>query len=514
MAAALAFALYLWSMAPGLTWAHYGTDGGELLAAAVVNGVPHPPGYPLYTLLLQIWLALGAAVFPNSSLARLGNLWSATCAAASVGVTVLAARRLFQQVDSLGRLVAWSPGRCHGSSALNLTWAILAGLLWAISPLLWSQALITEVYALHALLVALTGWALLAQKRPLSLLALLFALGLANHLTFVLLLPAVAYSLWSTLRGPTFWRRMGGLGVVAFLLGAAFYGRIPLVASGSMAPPPVNWGYADNWRDFWWLISGAAYQRYLSVFSPGTVLSRVAVWAYTLVVQFTPIGFGLVLIGLSYLDRHAPRLRNLGLLWITPFSLSAVLYATRDSQIYLLPVVWLCALWLALGCHVGATRLFQRWPWMQAHSIQLAPLWTAGVVLLFITLRFPAISLRQEMEAQKFLASAQAIIEPSSIVISDADAETFALWYGAWASGDLLQRAPGIVLVNYSLYQFPWYRRLLRDLYPAVPGVGDSVEQLISLNQHNRPIFFSEKLPWASAEQLQPAGNLWRYVKQ
>ena len=39
--------------APGLTWAHFGADGGDLLAAAAVHGIPHPPGYPLYLLLLR-----------------------------------------------------------------------------------------------------------------------------------------------------------------------------------------------------------------------------------------------------------------------------------------------------------------------------------------------------------------------------------------------------------------------------------------------------------------------------
>ncbi len=53
----LAFLLYWWTAAPGLSWAHQGADGGELLAAAVRNGVPHPPGYPLYIWLLQGWLS-------------------------------------------------------------------------------------------------------------------------------------------------------------------------------------------------------------------------------------------------------------------------------------------------------------------------------------------------------------------------------------------------------------------------------------------------------------------------
>ena len=84
----LSFIFYVETAAPGLTWANQGADGGDLLTAAVTNGVPHPPGYPLYTLLLQFWLWLLGFLQPASDLAWRGNLLSALCAALSVGITV------------------------------------------------------------------------------------------------------------------------------------------------------------------------------------------------------------------------------------------------------------------------------------------------------------------------------------------------------------------------------------------------------------------------------------------
>ena len=82
----LALALYLVTLAPGITWAHQGADGGELLAAAVTRGVPHPPGYPLYTILLGAWLTLIGWIAPASEVAWRGNLLSAFCGAASAGI--------------------------------------------------------------------------------------------------------------------------------------------------------------------------------------------------------------------------------------------------------------------------------------------------------------------------------------------------------------------------------------------------------------------------------------------
>ena len=33
--------------------------------------------------------------------------------------------------------------------------------------------------------------------------------------------------------------------------------------AGAGTLPPVNWGYADSLGNLWWLVSGAAYRRYL-----------------------------------------------------------------------------------------------------------------------------------------------------------------------------------------------------------------------------------------------------------
>ncbi|HMN27950.1 MAG TPA: DUF2723 domain-containing protein, partial [Caldilineaceae bacterium] len=280
-----ALLLYWWTAAPTLTWEHEAADGAELLAAAWSNGVPHPPGYPLYMLLLRGWLSLGRWLNPDADLARLGNLLSALCAALSVGVTTLVA------------------GGVLGRVPRRWLWAGLAALAWAISPLLWGQAVVTEVYALHVLFVALLGWTTLNRRGDWRYLIPVIACGVAHHLTFILLLPAVLYLLWQT---------GGGTGrvlmrttltmTIGVALGMLFYGRIPLAAAGTGQPPPVNWGYADQWSGFWWLVSGAAYRSYLFAGSGGDLFGRLTTWAYTITTQYTPVGLALALLGLATWD--------------------------------------------------------------------------------------------------------------------------------------------------------------------------------------------------------------------
>ncbi len=492
LATGLAFALYVWTAAPGITWAHEGADGAELLAAAVSNGVPHPPGYPLYMWLLQAWLRFAQLFFPGSDLAWHGALLSALCAALSVGITVLIAGHLLDQ----------QPGRW--------LWATWAGLAWAISPLLWSQAVITEVYALHVLFFTLLGWVILVKGGRFVYLVPIIALGVAHHLTFILLLPSVLYYIGS-IRGGTL-RQLGQtIAVMALggILGLVFYLRIPWVASGVAVPPPVNWGYADNGAGFWWLISGAAYRNYLFSAPSSTLLSRIASWAYTVTSQYTVVGLGLALFGLNNWDRNQPQLRNFSLLWIVPISIYAIGYYTRDSDIYLLPVTWIVVLWLAVGLADAQRWLQIRWP-ARSLSIVAAIVLTIALVILG-SLRLPTLSLRHDSEARQFLEGATAALPPNSIVISREDNDTFALWYGAWASGTLIHRAPGVVLINDSLYQFPWYQRLIAALYPAVVGNSHSVEEILALNHGVRPIFFSADLSLVPSNQLQKVGPLWRY---
>jgi len=487
-AALAAFAFYAASLAPGLTWAHQGADGGELLAAAVTNGVPHPPGYPLYIMLLQVWLSMTGSVAPGSDLALRANWLSALCGAGSVAVTVLVAGHLLRREP-------WAWG-----------WALLAGIAWATAPLLWSQAIITEVYSLHALLVALLAWAVLVKPRQVWIVAVPVALGIAHHLTIVLLLPAAFYALAVARTGVRRWLQPVpalGLGV---LLGALLYIRIPLVAAAG--PPPVNWGYPDNVAGFWWLVSGAAYRGYLLSGSLGAALGRVAAWAYTVTNQFTALGLAFGLAGLAVWDRITPSLRTFSVIWITPVSIYAILYYTRDSDIYLLPVAWIVSVWMAVAAASIAGWLRQR-----TATLPLAPIAAAmmGISLLFLAvLRWPTIALRGDHDARQYVAALEKVLEPDTILITLADQETFAVWYGTWASGSLRAAAPGLIPINQSLYQFDWYQRLQHDLYPDVPAIDQSAQAVVEASLGSRPIYFAEKPVWLDPASLEQVGPLWR----
>ena len=166
--------VYLRTIAPGLTWANGGSDGGDLITAAATGGVAHPTGYPLYLLLARLFQLL-----PVGSLAFRTNLMSALAMALAGGLVCHLVLRARPYVNIY---LLWIGG-------------MAAGLAFGLAPLVWSQAVITEVYALQALLVVilfhLYGFPKSGSGAYDCLRGAFLGLALTAHLTSLVLLPAL-----------------------------------------------------------------------------------------------------------------------------------------------------------------------------------------------------------------------------------------------------------------------------------------------------------------------------------
>jgi Protein O-mannosyl-transferase TMEM260-like len=167
--AILAGVLYVGTLAP--TVLPYGApdtlDSPMLQAEIPVLGVGHPTGYPTYMMLTHLFTYL-----PFGDPAYRSNLASAVYGVAAVFVVYLVGLRLSR------RAVAAAAG----------------ALAFGLSGTFWSQAVITEVYTLEALLIALVILVLLVWRdtradRYLLLSFFLVGLSLTHHLTSVLLVP-------------------------------------------------------------------------------------------------------------------------------------------------------------------------------------------------------------------------------------------------------------------------------------------------------------------------------------
>jgi tetratricopeptide (TPR) repeat protein len=191
--------VYIATLAPNVTL----EDSGELITAAAKFGVPHPPGYPLWTMSGFILSHL----FPFGNLAWRINLLSAFFGAAANSVLTLlvchSGRWLVQRwVDDPVQPVAQQ--FCFYAG-------LLAGLTLGFSNVMWSQAVISAVHGtLIALFVNLVlllfyFWILEPQKvHRLIITVFVFALGLTNHHTLIQMMPPILLAAL-LLRAGKFW---------------------------------------------------------------------------------------------------------------------------------------------------------------------------------------------------------------------------------------------------------------------------------------------------------------------
>src|SRR5262245_47697415 len=192
-ASLLAFGVYVRTLAPGLVGI---LDTPMFQFIGRVLGVAHNPGYPLY-----VFLTYPFSYLPIGSLAYRINLFSALLGAVAVALTCLLARRL----------------ECRRVLAV----AAAVGL--AFGQVFWSQAVIAEVYTLHAaivagVLLALVVWHRTGRDGYYYAAVALFAAGLGNHTTLVGFLPGIA--IFVLVANPAFALRWRTLLATAAILAA------------------------------------------------------------------------------------------------------------------------------------------------------------------------------------------------------------------------------------------------------------------------------------------------------
>ena len=466
----LLLTIYCLSLSPSLAWAHHGADGGDLVTAVARGSIPHPPGFPAYLLLGELFIRL-----PWGEPAWRLNLMSAVLAAGAGGLTVVATwlllrKHLWDKADA-----------AHPSASCPTLVALAAGLSLGLAPLLWSQALITEVYAPAAFFAALVVVFAL-QGGPAWLLGLAWGVGMGVHPTLLFLAPLVIWGAWGVALLPMggIWgglRRLVQAGLLALLGLGAMYGPV-LLARGSTPSP---WADVSTPAGWWALVSGQLYRGYLFGLPLVAWPRRLLAWAGLLARQFTPLGAVLAGVGWAHLWRAHRSLALASAFAFGAFSLYAVGYDTADSLVYLVPALPLAALWLGAGLARAAGWLSRRLRWGRGAvtaPLLLLPLLQA---LLFWG-RMDVSGDRAAMEwAERVLEEA-----PSQAVLLTArDAHTFTLWY----AHDVLGRRPDVVVVDGDLWGHEPCRRMVTEVL-GLEAVTSNLSLEEAAHQVGRPVVY------------------------
>src|SRR6267143_1800573 len=172
---------YYLTLAPELTL----EDSGELATGSFYAGIPHPPGYPVWTIYTWLWTVL----LPIKNIAWRVALGEATGGALACGLLGLLVSRgsslLMEGIEDLKAMT----GRWE--SAICMVSGFVAGMLIGFNGFMWSQCVIVEVYAFSVasfmiVLLCLLRWIYAPHQRRYLYLALFFhGVCFTNHQTLI-----------------------------------------------------------------------------------------------------------------------------------------------------------------------------------------------------------------------------------------------------------------------------------------------------------------------------------------
>ncbi len=310
------FHLYLMLLAREIT---PGSNHGELIAVSRVLGIPHPTGYPLFSM-----AGFAATLIPFGNVAMRVNLM---CALFQVGL-------VFMTYSILKTLGVRFPVR------------LLFCVFPAMELLFLQQAVAAEVYGLHLFLLSLFVFALLKfnltrSVRWFYLACFVFGLSLSNHLLSIFFMPLFfSPPLFSRLR-----RKISG--AVFLIAGLSVYLYIPIRAD---VLPIAAWGTPNNIFSFIQHLSGTQFQGLMFQaplhtmklrFISGLRFMLFSGWNSVLIICF--------ILGITAVfPRKKPVLSLLfaaGILNCV-FSLG---YNIHDIDVYFLPAIWIFFIISAIG---------------------------------------------------------------------------------------------------------------------------------------------------------------------
>jgi hypothetical protein len=447
-----------------------GGDNGEMVTLFARGGVAHPPGYPLYVMLLRAfaWLPVGA---PRG----------AALVTAGIGALSLAAL--------LHACRVW--GASVGSAAI-------ATATFASSSLAWRLNSSAEVFGLNVLIACSIvsaaapgargrGWRRVAQ------LGLLAGLGLSNHHSIVLLMPLGLWAVICGFREDTRPWRCVVAGLVALAVGLTPY--IYLYDRALHADPASSWVWGnihdvgslvdhfrraefgttrlalrdaplEPWaqlRHFgWWLVRDLLGLPLVMILALGASLRRVRG-------SIVALGAAFLLAGPAFIAMLNITPRGTGLLVVERF--------------YLLPA--------ALGCILSALALERLVPLARRTSAAAA----VGIMVLACGFALGAERITEDHRptVEMYVENTLRIAPPRAVLLGSGDHKFGGFLYARLVLGS----RPDVDFVTPEMLYAPWYRaRVSRALgIDLAAPTADRRELVTELLATGRPVAFAGPVP-------------------
>jgi len=357
--------VYLLTLAPELTL----EDSGELCTASYYAGIPHPPGYPFWSVYSWLW----TAILPFGNVAWRVEVGESCAAAMACGLVAFMVSRgssmLIEGIEELKNLDR------KLENAICIVCGIVAGLSLGFDGFMWKESVVInrislfDVPWLMVVAVCLLRWIYAPHQRRYLYIGMFFfglcatihqtmlvaAMGievciavallrlgrdlfLGNGIIFVLVLmlsgmgklPAydalspmfkgifyvvgigsVAAFFWLSLKTKGIgseWKTVLFMGLL-WLLGAAFYLYEPI---SGMTTPPMQWGYPRTVEGFFHALSRGQYEKSNPtdiVHDPGRFLMQLGILGSGLAQSYSLVFVFVALLPLLFVFKMQKRER-------------------------------------------------------------------------------------------------------------------------------------------------------------------------------------------------------------
>ncbi len=218
-------------------------------------GIAHPTGYPIYTILGRIFTLL-----PVEDVIFRVNLMSLLFVCLGNLILFFVILRVIEPSFQKKKREDFQ------KSYYGIWAAFLACLIFSFTPTLWSQAVSNEVYSLNILfynliIILLLFWRGNLEKlkgvRISLLLVFLYGLSFGNHMSTILLFPALIFFVITTQGWSVFQPKKIILSLLLFILGLSIYIYLPVRSSQN---PLLDWGNPQTWSMVKRHVTGWQYQ--------------------------------------------------------------------------------------------------------------------------------------------------------------------------------------------------------------------------------------------------------------
>ncbi|MBI2029454.1 DUF2723 domain-containing protein [Candidatus Gottesmanbacteria bacterium] len=462
----------------------YGGDAGDLVVAAFLKGISHPPGYPLYTAIghLLTRLKISTPAFEV-------GLLSSIPASITVTLVYLITNNIIKNKI------------CSFISALTL----------GFSYLFWLYSEVPEVFSLNLMLMSLLIYLLIAiDKKPrknlLYLFFLILGLSFSHHHIILFFVPAIIF--WFVIirkkLNPLLNVKSILITFLFFLIGLLPYLYLPIAASYN---PPLNWSDPVNLHNFIRLITRADYGSFTAggfvINAPFARLYQFKAYFRFLTTDFTLIGMVLVFLGCVYqfiTQRKYWYLFMAGFLMAGPIFLFYAAYPlTADFSLatyerFLLPSYIFVAVWFGYGIMTVSLIIDKLFKILVGKKSILPLITLTEIVFIVFPLSFFSAhytkieSLKNDRTAENFGIDILDTVLPNSILILSGDTSLFNTQYVYYTQ----KYRPDVKLLHHSKLYREYYIEDLKNHYPNlnIPQFDDNfIANFFKENSGKFPIF-------------------------